>query len=142
MITPYSAYEYTPKALLDVYRDAVAKAAVSNSGLVISIGAESDRGRVFYLNGIILSKLEGQKPPFNRGEEVRTMPSRPFRVQSVNMGPGYISHFIEPDETHEISQIFYEGAGKWTLKFKDTEDFRFPTDYLEKVEPANQLANS
>ncbi len=140
------AYDYTHTELVDAFYRAVARAGVSSSGLAIDIMAGHDRAEAFYFRGVLLSRLEGQKRPFTRGNHVK-LDSRGI-VRSVNTsGEYYARGQAEPGKTYEVTRTFYEGSGKWSLCLRDPMDdepyrYRYPAEFFEKVEEAKTGASA
>src|SRR3569832_2801825 len=108
------AYEMSDQELLDEFMNACARAGTSNSGLVIDFSAGSDRAEAHYLRGVVLSRIDGEKPPFARGDKVILNQPPAQSVNKVNYSP----RFLKEGEVHEVSRIYYEGKRTWALSFK------------------------
>ncbi|HUD02570.1 MAG TPA: hypothetical protein VMR46_00930 [Candidatus Paceibacterota bacterium] len=130
------AYDYSNRELMEAYWEAVARAAVSNSGLVIDFAGGFFLEKAYYLHGIVLSRLEGKERPFTRGDHVHINPKATYMCRSINAAGEYYSHgAVDPKKTYEVDRVFYEKDGTWALSFKgDEEGYRYTADRFEKVE--------
>ena len=139
------AYDCSNEELTKKFWEALARAAVSGSGLVISFTGGYERAEAFYLYGVVLSRLEGKRPPFTPGDRVRISPDATYQCHSVNtVGEYYSLGKSQPDTEYEVAKVYYEKQYRphssdheyvWTLSFAQEEmvDYRFPADRFEKV---------
>jgi hypothetical protein len=136
------AYDYTNTELMEAYWEAVAQAAVSNSGLVIDFTGGIRWEEAYYLNGVVFSRLEGKVRPFTRGDRVRINPKATYLCRSVNYAEQYHScGEADPKKVYKVARVIYEKNGTWTLSFKgDEESYRYPADRFEKVEEKTSAA--
>jgi len=110
------AYDMSNVELLDEFCRYYAKAAVSNSGLVISGSGGYDEDRANYFKGVLHARLDGVKPPFKRFDVVLTKTnddvySKGWRDRQKLSG----------DAAQTIFRIYYEGSGCWLLMFHGAE---------------------
>ncbi len=105
------AYGLPNKELVEEFARACAQSGMSNSGLVIDVmGSVYYAEEVRYLKGVLLARLEGAKPPFGRGDIVKTKTGK--NVYSVEH-----AYSLPHNQRQIISRIYYDG-GRWLLKFK------------------------
>ncbi|MEK7138002.1 MAG: hypothetical protein AAB787_00690 [Patescibacteria group bacterium] len=130
------AYDYSNEELVHAFSKAVARAGVSNSGLVIDIMAGQDRSEAIYLRGVLLSRLDGKERPFTQGDRVRLSEHARHYVASRNTGgESYYSRGkAETGKTYEVFRTFYEGSGEWSIYFVGDEEYRYPAEHFKKVE--------
>ncbi len=107
-----SGYEMTNEELLQ--RFASICRLVGTSGIVIDpLGPYEEDER--YLEGVLLSRLEGKKPPFTCGKKV-----------SCTTPCYYHPHRIEAGQKLTVQRVWYKGEGVWELEFeeipKDNQD--------------------
>ena len=107
-----TAYEMTNEELLRAFGQACAEAGVSNSGLVIDVMGPVHASEARYLKGAVLARLDGQKPPFSRGDIVQSKSGGEVRA----VGYGGLSVTSKP---HEIFRVHYLGNEKWLLELRD-----------------------
>lgn len=125
------AYDCSNTELVDEFWRAVARAGVSNSGLVIDTMAGSDRAEDLYFRGVLLSRLEGKERPFIRGDRVQLLSSKSGYSCSVNRYD-YSRGSVEHGKVYEVSRTFYENDGKWSLIFKGDEyERRYSAELFE-----------
>ncbi len=141
-----SAYDYTNKELVTAFLDAAARAGVSSSGLVFDLTRDSSVADACYLKGILLSRLDGKKPPFAAGDRAQFVweSRNPSTVYPVNFVRGHYSRpEAKPDVLYEVARVFYEEDGEWTLFFKfdpkfegmeTYNEYRYPAKSFKKVE--------
>jgi hypothetical protein len=110
------AYAMSNVELLNEFCRYYAKAAVSNSGLVISCFGSYEADEANYFKGVLLARLDGVKPPFKRGDVVS--PKTNNDVHSVGWRD---RQKLSGDATQTISRIYYEGSGCWLLMFHGAE---------------------
>lgn len=107
-----TAYDYSNEELVREFWVTCAKAGVSNSGLVIDVGAGSHMEQAQYMGGIVLSRLEGKTLPFKRGDVVRAKPEiklvYPHQYWGSEIGSG---------RSYEVKRVHYYVGGKWFLEF-------------------------
>lgn len=106
------AYEMTNEGLIQAFARACAEAGLSSSGLVIDLMGPAHASEARYLKSVLLARLEGQKPPFSRGDVVHSKSGASIRAVEY----GTLSATPGP---HEILRIHYEGNGKWLLEIRD-----------------------
>jgi|GEM_PF-1975765 len=120
-----SAYDMTNKELVAASMNACAQAGTAQSGLVIDVMGPSHLSRAHYLKGVLLSKLDGQSPPFKEMDVVE-----PISQEEVRPDRGWES-VIAPGSPQQITQVQYKGDGEWLLFFRGrkdpfkAKDFRF-----------------
>jgi len=107
------AYEMSNKDIIDAFGKACAQSGVSNSGICIDPMGPYHAGEAHYFRGVLLARLEGLEPPFNRGDVTKVKSGQ--RIRPVDWGmeplPESRSHFT-------ITRIHYDGNGKWFLEFE------------------------
>ena len=147
------AYDYASEKLMEALWRATARAAISNSGLVIDLTGSGNAARATYLHGVILSRLDGKRPPFMPGDKVRMNPKATYYCSSVNRNEHHSAGEAKSDTEYLVENVFYEkvyrGAlqggdhYRWTISFRDKklEGYRFDADRFEKVEQ-EQLATA
>ena len=135
-------YELTNEELLDAFLQAVARAGVSNSGLVFDAMAGHERAEAAYLNGVVLSRLDGVKPPFSRGAQVAPKEAASVPVLSVNRGRHGHRVYIGPEKKgkYTVNRVVYEGNAKWSLYFKEVEEYRYPAEHFKAVSASSAQA--
>ena len=107
------AYEMSNEEILKEFRRACAQSGTANRGLVIDVMGPAYAKEVRYLNGVLLAKLEGIKPPFKRNDTVKVKPDGEVRPADWWGQP------LLRDQKQIISRIHYDGNGKWLLEFQD-----------------------
>lgn len=140
------AYDLDNKRLMNSLLRAAAEAGVSGSGLIMDLSGSDYHTPVIYLKGVVLSRLEGRRPPFAVGDKARMYPKETYYCPSVNWRRHHASGEAAPDIEYEVAAVFYEriprfayGGGDdydWTISFKDKklDGYRFPVKRFEKVE--------
>ncbi len=143
------AYDMNNEELMENLLKATSRAAVSGSGLVIDFMRSSHQSEAFYFYGVVLSRLEGTRPPFMRGERVRIDPKATYYCGSVNtIGEHSTTGEAKPGKDYEVVRVYFETrncydiGGKqylgWTLALRDKknaefEDYRFPAERFKRV---------
>lgn len=144
------AYDYTDKELVQEFTQATARAGTSNSGLVIDFMAGSHRAEAYYLQGVLLARLAGVKPAFNRNETVKLIqPNMAGHVPSENsVSSEYSDHrytttFNYPKEKEfvTIERIWYI-KDKWYLQFKEINEARFDVEWFVRIEVSQDVAHT
>ena len=105
------AYETTNLELLDELIERCCKAAPAAQGLITDAGAGCDWQEAQYLRGVILSKLDGNEPPFKPDDQVICI------EESVRCLDN--AYLVEIDQQLTIVRIWYLGDGDWALEFKE-----------------------
>ncbi len=108
-----TAYEMTNEELLREFGQACAEARLSNSGFVVDVMGPVHASEARYLKGVVLARLDGQKPPFSRGDVVQSKSGDGARAVGWH---GRLSGASEP---HEIFRVHYLGNEKWLLEFRN-----------------------
>jgi len=107
----------TNEQLIQAFARTCAASGVANSGLVVDVMGPIHASEARYLKSVLLARLEGQKPPFNRRDLVESK-----SLQAVWSADG--ARFSATPGPHEIFRVHYEGNGKWFLEFKDIPEGR------------------
>lgn len=109
------AYEMSNEELVDAFANACAASGTANSGLVIDITGPAKASRACYFRGVLLARLEGQKPPFNLSDAVQTKSDKEVRAANHWRCGGVVSHDVQ----QRIRKIHYGGNGRWFLEFEN-----------------------
>lgn len=140
------AYDDTNEKLVEALWKATARAAISNSGLIMELVSTGDAARATYLHGVILSRLNGKRPPFVPGDKVRMNPKATYYCGSANRNEYHSIGEAKADTKYVVEDVFYEKVHRgalqggnhyrWTISFKDEKlrGYRFDDDRFEKVE--------
>lgn len=107
-----TAYEMTNEELLREFGQACAEAGLSNSGLVIDVMGPVHVGEARYLKGVVLARLDGQKPPFSCEDVVQSKSGG--EVRAVGYGG-----LFAISGSHEIFRVHYLGNEKWLMELRD-----------------------
>ncbi len=108
---PQSVYEMSDEDLVDAFRKASFRA---NSSGAFDCMASSYASTVWYLQGVLLSRLKGLTPPFRCGDIVKN--TSKFEVRPVDFNGEYIM----PDSCKTIKKIHYDcKSNKWLLEFSN-----------------------
>ncbi len=104
------AYEMSNRDLLRTFTEACAEAGVSCSGIVFDPGASLVVRRFRYLEGVLLSRLDGVKPPFKPGDVVQAKDGAAADLKG---------HWLPPPPGElTVQRVHYAGGGDWLLEFK------------------------
>lgn len=134
-----SAYERSNEALLEAFARARAHVGASNSGLVSDPLWREWRDEARHLKRVLLSRLEGQKPPFKQSDVVQ--PKTGETRNSVNFF-GNVPESVHSADywgtkvtgPQKIHKIHYAGEGKWLLELEGfpTGERGFPLFHAEE----------
>lgn len=124
------AYDMTNEQLLEAFVKAAAEAGIAGSGLCIDIMAGCKFAEFGYLKGVVLSRLEGLKPPFTRGDEVVAKPGITTQPRYPNYDPA-----LKSDTVLVVFRAYYMDK-KWFLGFCGLEEgetlpFIYPAEDFE-----------
>lgn len=135
-----TSYEVSNIELINRFGDACARAGIANSGLCIDFTAGDKIVQVNYLKGVILARLDGQKPPFEPGMKVR--------IKKEVVRPVPPKHYDAPNsrrgQTYTINRVWYDD-GRWYLTFKELEQWselkaQYPATQFCLVESTAEVA--
>jgi len=121
------AYDMSNGELIDAFANACARSGASNSGLCIDPMGPWHAADARYFKSVLLARLEGLKPPFKRGDVVKTKSGQGAHSMDY-WGPSM------PHNAHQtIHRIYYDGNGRWLLDFegissKERRDPQFNAD--------------
>ena len=135
-----TSHEVSNVELIERFMKACARAGISNSGLCIDPSAGAQIVQMNYLRGVILARLDGQKPPFKHDMKVgvkkgAVLPVRPKCYYAPN---------LEGKQTYTIDRVWYD-SGTWYLTFKEFRDWneleaQYPAEQFCVVESNGQVA--
>lgn len=137
------AYELSNEALLKEFMEACARAGVSNSGLCYSPTAGVHQDRANYFRGVVLARLEGEKPPFKPGDTIICVkPNGAYQTTGYCHTP--MRGWTEPQK---VVRLYYKGAKVWELKvanhnndeFYRAEDFALAPTGTINAAPSSAL---
>jgi len=111
------AYEMSNRELLSAFAEACARSGLSNSGIIMSFTGSMDAERARYLRGVLLSRLDGLKPPFKPGDVVKPSGNG---VSPVSWRHGHTP--LPQDKHQKILSILYAGNGDWLLELEGTQE--------------------
>jgi len=117
------AYDLNNEDLLDRFVNACVKAGISCSGLVIDPCADYDHMNAKYLRGVVLARLEGQKPPLASGTKVIVPEGR--KVTGIL----YNQEILFPGTIFTVERVFFFGKGNWCVELRKKQDL-FPLSQL------------
>lgn len=117
------AYDMTNEQLLEAFVKAAAEAGIAGSGLCIDIMAGCKFAEFGYLKGVVLSRLEGLKPPFTRGDHVVVKPEVTAQPRRPNHDP-----VLKSDGALVVFRAYYMDE-KWFLDFYGLEGETLPLLY-------------
>ena len=128
-----TAYDFTNDTLVELFMDACGEAGASNSGSVIDFRAGAHLEDAHYLKGVVLSRLDGKKPPFERDDVVVIKPE----IQTVRP-----ERYWEPEIGHNrnftVWRVHYYNE-KWFLEFRGISNDRgivlYDVEKFELVKP-------
>ncbi len=105
------AYEMSHEELVNYFMRICARAGTASSGLVIDVTGLYEAAEAKYLKGVLLARLDGQKPPFKREEEIEVTADSVYVYHGRNLKKG---------EHLTIERIYYQDK-KWFVTFKGIE---------------------
>ena len=134
------AYDMSNTELLNAMTQAAANAGTSNSGIIYDPMAPTHVVQLIYLRGVVLSRLEGQLPPFRRGDEVVLKDDRPVYTKSCD-GRSVGGKFLEEEGPFTVSRAWYVDDETWRLSFRKHgehcyDGIRFQLAEVEEPVPA------
>ncbi len=112
-------YKWNGEALLWALMQACKRVGARGSELKTGfyfreIYEQPDALTAFYLKGVLLAKLEKQKPPFQPGDNVITTNER----RTVPLS-GLVSECMPPGEIVKIVRVHYDGFGIWRVEIEE-----------------------
>jgi len=120
-------YAWNTEKLLSEFMNACARTGISNSGLVISFSAETDHSRAHYLRGVVLSRIEGVRPPVQPGDQVQPK-SEAITPSQSNGWKRSIHHKRALPDVLTVKTVHYFGNDRWELVFREENDATADTE--------------
>lgn len=112
------AYDMPNEELLKEFTRAAAEVGIASSGLCIDVMANLKFEEFNYLKGVVLSRLEGLKSSFTRGDKVVVKSGITSRPRSPNFSPALKS---DMDEALVVSRTHYTDK-EWFLEFRNLKE--------------------
>lgn len=119
-------YTLSNKQLLDKFANTCARAGISNSGFMIDATGPSRARYAQYLKNVVLSRMDGKKPPFNPGDTVETKSESDEQIRPIDGNHGFFTCYdpaalMARGSSYKISEIYYrpsETESEWWLRFR------------------------
>lgn len=112
------AFDMSNEELLDDLVYAAAKAGSANSGGVFDVAGPMYVEEFKYLRGVVLSRLEGQTPPFRRGDTLTLKAKvQGRRVYAKDCKDHSTSKYLVEGESLTVYRMWYFGSGNWKVTF-------------------------
>ena len=118
-------YEWDADTLLVCFMRACVRVG-SNSG-AFSPSTGNDLGEAHYLQGVVLARIKGVKPPFSPGAQVR--PKKPIVSPSLRNDYKRSKSPRELPQVLTVRRVNYLGSNAWTLIFQEETDATADLDY-------------
>jgi hypothetical protein len=118
-----NTYNLNGRDLLAAFVREARTAKLTDAQLLNYNGQGPSFERAMYLYGVILSKLDGQEPPFNEGEQV---------IPMSDIGSMPSGKMLKAGEPLIVKDMVYDRNKFWWIKFEN-QDFKYPAGSFQRV---------
>ena len=125
------AFDLSNSVLLAELEVSAAKAGMSNSGFIIDVAGPMHAEEYRYLHGVVLSRLDGQIPPFRRGDVVALTQGQ---ISAKTFTGRLASKLLSgKGSQHTVWRMWYLGNGAWMMSFNGDTDHCYDHPYFTLV---------